>query len=199
MSDATFWNERYQQSDYAYGKTPNLFYFTELQKLTPGKLLLPFEGEGRNAVAAAKLNWEVTAFDISEKGKDKAGKLAEENHVQIDYKLGELSQLALKDNSFDAIALIYAHLPPAMRSSFHQTLISKLKPGGWLILEAFHPKQLGNPSGGPKQLDMLYTEDLLAADFAELKIILLTNTEVELDEGLYHKGKAHVVRMVARK
>jgi hypothetical protein len=35
-------------------------------------MLLPLEGEGRNAFYAAKTGLEVTAFDISREGKNKA-------------------------------------------------------------------------------------------------------------------------------
>lgn len=37
------------------------------------------EGEGRNGVYAAKLGWEIDAVDWSEKGKEKAERLAAEN------------------------------------------------------------------------------------------------------------------------
>ena len=57
-----FWNSRYQEKEYAYGLEPNLFFKSELIKLIPGKALFPAEGEGRNAVFAAKSGWEVTAL-----------------------------------------------------------------------------------------------------------------------------------------
>ena len=48
-----FWNERYSQEAYAYGTEPNAFFKSRIDQLSPGKLLLPAEGEGRNAVYAA--------------------------------------------------------------------------------------------------------------------------------------------------
>jgi hypothetical protein len=44
---ATFWNERYTDSEYAYGTTPNHFLGEELGEIEPGKILFPCEGEGR--------------------------------------------------------------------------------------------------------------------------------------------------------
>ena len=67
-----FWNKRYKQKEYAYGEQPNRFFKEQIQNLSPGKALFPAEGEGRNAVYAAQLGWEVEAFDISEEGKNKA-------------------------------------------------------------------------------------------------------------------------------
>jgi hypothetical protein len=49
-----FWNQRYAEAAFAYGSEPNAFFAEQLSKLEPGKLLLPAEGEGRNAVFAAK-------------------------------------------------------------------------------------------------------------------------------------------------
>jgi SAM-dependent methyltransferase len=199
MSTANFWDERYHHAEYAYGKNPNLFFYQELQKLKPGSLLLPFEGEGRNAVAAAKLGWKVTAFDQSLEGKRKALLLAQENQVTIDYKTGQLQELNFPYEQFDAIGLIFAHLPLAERQEFHQAIIKKLKPQGILILEAFHEKQLGKSSGGPQQKEMLFTEEKLRADFQDLSTISMVDLETNLDEGLFHQGLAHVIRMVAQK
>ncbi|MCU0373551.1 MAG: SAM-dependent methyltransferase, partial [Ignavibacteria bacterium] len=85
-----FWNERYASPDFAYGTEPNDFFKREISKLVPGKLLLPGEGEGRNAVFAAIKGWDVTAVDFSEQAKIKALKLADENNVKINYLVSPL-------------------------------------------------------------------------------------------------------------
>ena len=43
------WDQRYAESEYVYGTNPNEFYKQVLDNLAPGKILLPAEGEGRNA------------------------------------------------------------------------------------------------------------------------------------------------------
>ncbi|MDX1604123.1 MAG: SAM-dependent methyltransferase, partial [Salinimicrobium sediminis] len=80
-----FWNERYQREEYIYGKDPNEYLKAQLKNLTPGRILFPAEGEGRNAVHAAKKGWQVSAFDQSEEGRKKALRLAEAEGVEIDY------------------------------------------------------------------------------------------------------------------
>jgi len=87
------WNERYSNDEFAYGTQPNNYLKDQLQKLETGSILFPAEGEGRNAVFAAQLGWEVYAFDISAEGKNKALQLAEINNVRIDYHVGELQTL----------------------------------------------------------------------------------------------------------
>ncbi|MFW5726890.1 MAG: class I SAM-dependent methyltransferase [bacterium] len=194
-----FWNERYGRKEFIYGRQPNEFFAQQLSQLNPGSLLLPAEGEGRNAIYAAALGWEVTAFDFSEEGKKKAEALAQETGVQIDYQIAEASTFEAEPASFDAIALIYAHFPPEIRQQAHRRMIEWLRPGGTLILEAFRPEQLGRTSGGPKNKAMLYDAAMLADDFLSLNKVLSQEIEVELQEGDHHAGKAEVVRFVARK
>jgi len=68
------WDQRYADSEYVYGTSPNDFFKQELDKLGPGKILLPAEGEGRNAVYAAEKEWDVWVFDQSEEGPFHQGK-----------------------------------------------------------------------------------------------------------------------------
>lgn len=99
----------------------------------------------------------------------------------------------------DMIALIFVHLPAAIRKGVHQKLAGALKTGGMLVLEAFNPQQLRNSSGGPKNEEMLYTPDMLRDDFGTLKIQYLEKVETHIDEGRLHSGPADVVRLIAVK
>lgn len=194
------WNDRFASDEYVYGEHPNLFFAETLSRLNPGELLLPGEGEGRNAVWATRQGWDVTAIDYSESGREKALQLA--NRFMVDfsnYIIADLEDYKLEDESFDAIALIYLHLPPALRTKVHQDFMQALKPGGVIIIEAFHTNQLRYDSGGPKNVDMLYTTDMLRAEFESLQINQLTYSTEILNEGRYHQGQAALVRMVAQK
>ncbi len=196
----TFWDERFASEQYIYGQEPNVFFKQQLELLKPGRILLPGEGEGRNGVWAATQGWEVHAIDQSIQGKRKAEQLATQKAVRLhSYEVMNLADYTPNGSYFDAIALTYVHLPSDMRNVFHQKLIQALKPGGYLILEAFDVQQLGYNSGGPKNIDMLYTTTLLAGDFAETEIVLLEDTVDVLSEGKYHVGKAALVRLLARK
>jgi len=57
------WDERYSNEAYAYGELPNDYLKEQLEKANVGKILFPADGEGRNGVFAAKLGWDVSAFD----------------------------------------------------------------------------------------------------------------------------------------
>ncbi|MBG0781056.1 MAG: class I SAM-dependent methyltransferase [Bacteroidales bacterium] len=194
-----FWDERFSQEAYIYGEAPNVFFSELLQENVPGKLLLPGEGEGRNAVWAATIGWDVTAVDYSTSGKAKALKLAERHKILIDYQIQDLAQLKVPENTYDAVALIFVHLPVQIRRAVHQELVKSLRPGGLLIVEAFHKDQLQYNSGGPKNEEMLYTREMLQQDFEGLNTTQLTKTKTFLNEGEWHSGEAAVVRFVAKK
>lgn len=200
----SIWDERYSKPEFAYGEEPNLFFKEQIGKLKIGKLLLPAEGEGRNAVYAAKLNWQVSAFDTSIEAEKKASQLASKNQVSLDYRVGELSTLHFEKNSFDAIALIYAHFPSGLKSIIHKQLDQYLRSGGVVVFEAFSKKHLSyvneNPKvGGPKELTMLFSLEEIKSDFQNYEFLILEEKEIELHEGLFHNGIGSVIRFVAKK
>ena len=198
------WNDRYSEEDYAFGVEPNTFFKAHIENLKPGKILLGAEGEGRNAVYAARLGWEVSAFDISSEGRKKAFKLAEINHVSLAYQVGELPSLNYHNNQFDALALIYAHFPFSIRPKYHKLLGSYVRQGGILILEAFDKNhleyKLKNPKvGGPNDLEGLFSIEEIKSDFEDFEILEFEEKEIELREGAYHDGIGHVVRVIGKK
>jgi SAM-dependent methyltransferase len=193
------WDQRFSGDEYVYGIMPNLFFKEKIEGLHPGRLLLPAEGEGRNAVFAARLGWQVTAYDYSEMARKKALKLAQISHVQINYLLSDISAAQFGENIYDAAGLIYAHLSPDIRKIVHQRIVSSLKPGGYLILEAFNTRQIRNQTGGPKSLEMLYTIPMLIDDFSEIEIMTIDENIINLDHGSLHQGEADIIRLFGRK
>ncbi len=193
-----FWNERFGQSIYVYGKAPNVFFAEQINQLDKGKLLLPAEGEGRNSVYAALKGWKVTAFDYSESGREKALKLAASYEVSIEYKIVNADDFETSD-SFDAIAMVFAHFPTMERTRLFKKLENALAPGGHLIMEVFSKNQLGRESGGPQNLDLLYSKDEIKMLFPNLDFHILEETKTVLDEGANHQGEAAVIRVLAEK
>lgn len=194
-----FWNERYSVDEYVYGREPNSFFREQLDKLQPSKLLLPGEGEGRNAVFAASRGWEVHAFDVSEAAQSKANKLASEMGVTIQYTLAPYMEYDNRGVLYDAIGLFFTHQPSEMRKAFHQRLLEMLAPGGTLIMEMFHKEQVYRNTGGPGNTDFLVNENEVRADFGTLEVVELNEIVRPLDEGPFHQGEAEVVQFVGKK
>jgi SAM-dependent methyltransferase len=194
-----FWDQRYSEPGFAYGMEPNAFFVEVLDSLAPGRLLLPGEGEGRNAIYAAGIGWKVNAFDQSIVARNKAREWAASMELQFDYQLASLEEFSCPDPTFDLIALIYIHMLPDTRLQVHSRLSACLKPGGKIIMECFHKKQLSYGTGGPPIEELLYHEDDIRSDFSNLDIVLCEEMVLDIYEGKFHSGKSSVVRLIANK
>lgn len=197
MSD--FWNAKYKQSDFLYGTQPNAFVKEQIDSLNPGKILFPAEGEGRNAVYAATQGWNVTAFDPSKVGQQKALQLAKTKNVHINYVLKGYDKVNFLYESFDTIAIAFAHMPSGMRKIMHTNYINWLKPRGKILMEVFSKEQLKYASGGPKNLDMLLSIADIENDFKNLSDYHVSCVITYLNEGPGHQGEASVIRFVGTK
>jgi len=195
----TSWDEKYAVDEYVFGKEPNVFFKEFIDNKIPGKMLLPAEGEGRNAVYAAQKGWETDAFDVSVEGFKKAMKLASEKSVSINYFISDIADVQIPENEYDVIALIFCHLHSEIRNTIHQKMIKGLKSGGFIVLQSFSQKQLPLTTGGPKDIEMLYNTDILALDFSKLKIIHSVEKLICLDEGPRHSGWSENVLFIAQK
>jgi len=194
------WDSRFNTEQFIYGTEPNVFFAEYLKTLkTPGKLLLPAEGEGRNAVFAAKLGWDVDAFDSSSVARQKALQLAAANKVAINYCHYDINGFVPDPDKYDLVALIFFHIPEAIRFPFHRKLVQALKKGGAILIEAFAKEQINYASGGPRNPEMLFSTGILKNDFDGLNFQKLTHEKVTLDEGAHHSGLAEVVQMIAVK
>ncbi|SDL35744.1 class I SAM-dependent methyltransferase [Kriegella aquimaris] len=193
-----FWNGRYKSASYIYGTEPNEFFRKQLEKLKVGSILLPAEGEGRNAVYAAGQGWSVTAFDRSTIGREKALRLALNKKVSLTYEVADVMEFQTTQR-FDVLGLMYAHFPKQIRKQAYQNLLGFLKPEAKVIFEAFAKEQLENSSGGPKNLDMLFSIEEIRNEFSGLKFEFLEQQTIKLDEGEHHQGKAEVIRFVGIK
>lgn len=193
------WDSKYAGEQYFYGTAPNVFFAQNLKALPfAGKLLLPAEGEGRNAVWAASQGWDVMAYDFSQRGQDKALALAQKHGQSIDYQLMELQNAVLPAKTFDSVAIIFMHIPTGQRHEVFSRIIRALKPGASLIMEVFSKNQPGHPSGGPKDQDLLYSIREIQKLLHTFDIQNAEEKVVMLHEG-YHEGSGSVIQVLAKK
>lgn len=194
------WDERFSQTEPVYGEKPNGFLQSQAFRLKPGmKVFVPGDGYGRNGIWLAKQSLQVHTVDLSPVGVERATKAARAAGVQITIEQADLSTWKWPFGEFDAVVSIFVHLPPEARTKIHASMLHALKPSGLVILEAFTPAQLQHSSGGPKQVDLLYTTALLRQDFVGAEPLLLEEKEIQLNEGHMHRGSAAVVQAVLRR
>ncbi|WP_083405149.1 cyclopropane-fatty-acyl-phospholipid synthase family protein [Idiomarina sp. MD25a] len=204
MESKNFWNDRYSDERYLYGKQPNDF----LKYILPPKndvlkpdsqVLCLAEGEGRNAVYLAECGLRVTAIDISSVALAKGKKLADERGVSVDWKLADLSEYDFGEKQWDAIVAIFMHLSPDMRKSVLNKIPSALTNEGIFIGEFYRKEQLQLKTGGPQDEALMYSEQQLKEDLNPLEFIHLVSVKREVVEGTGHTGEAAVVQVVAKK
>ncbi len=131
------WDQRYNKSNYVYGKIPASFLAKNFTTLKPNSLVLDMGmGEGRNAVFLAKKGHRVLGVDISSVAIRKAQRLARENNVKIKPLLASLKKQDFPENHFDAIICFYY-----VDRELTKKIKSWLKPGGVLIYEAYTMKE----------------------------------------------------------
>jgi SAM-dependent methyltransferase len=194
-----FWDERYGAPGFAYGTMPNRWLEARASAIRPGGRVLTLgEGEGRNAVWLAEQGFSVDAVDASAVGLEKSRELAARRGVRLRTQVDDLATYRPESKAYDALVLVFVHLPPTIRNLVHTAGARALRPGGVLIIEAFTPLQLGRPSGGPRQADLLYEVATLRSDFPGVDWQVLEEAEIELDEGPFHRGAAAVVHGVGR-
>ena len=69
------------------------------------------------------------------------------------------------NDQYDGIVFVFAHFPKQVRNEYYQKLLSFLKPNGYIIFEAFGKEQLKFNSGGPKEIEMLFSESEVTSIF----------------------------------
>lgn len=195
-----FWNERYKNGEYVYGEAPNKFLASVSGILSDkSKILCLAEGEGRNAVYLAKLGHDVRGVDYSFEAKNKALALAQKNNINIEYDVMDLTDLSIEKKSYDAVVMIFCHLEEGLKKKVLPQVQAALKDNGFFIITAYTPNQLNYGTGGPKDLGMLYTKNLLVESLPDLNWIRLEEIEGELREGIGHFGLSAYVVGVGQK
>lgn len=192
------WDEQRESEKYVYGNDPNDFLRESLRLLKSGDALSIGEGEGQNAVFLSKGGFSVHCVDNSLVTRKKAMALAKSKNVHITYELKDYSELDFSGEKFDSILLIWCQMPSGLRKVVHHKCVEALKPGGVLLLEAYSKAQLGKESGGPDDLDMLYTKEELLEDFSTLHVVSCEEKERYLGDGPSRQGLSSVVQLLAK-
>lgn len=198
MSQKEFWNSKFSTEEFFYGLHPNEFLASHLETFKEHKKMLCLgEGEGRNAIFFAKKGFEITAIDASDIGLSKLAKRAEEEKLNIKTVCLDLNHWEVTER-YDVIMASYLHMYKNEREILFKKIEDSLNKNGYFIGEFFSTKQLTYNSGGPKDLDLLYSVEDFLNHFDSCKKEVVEELIV-LDEGKGHQGEACVIRVVIQK
>lgn len=195
------WNERYNSSNYLFGKEPSQFLIKHAQLLSSGrKALCVADGEGRNGVWLAEQGIDVHAIDGSAAALEKANLLAAERGVTLTLEQCDVENWRWPDAVYDYVIGIFIQFSkPPERDQIFTAMKNALKPNGLIFLHGYTPQQLEFRTGGPTEVENLYTEELLRQSFSDFQIIALQSYEAQIAEGTAHVGMSALIDLVARK
>jgi SAM-dependent methyltransferase len=200
-ADFARWEERFAKPGYEFGTAPNDF-LARCKPLLPksGTALAVADGEGRNGVWLAEQGLDVVSVDFSPTAQKKAKALAAERGVSLTLIQADAHSWHYPEAAFDVVAEIFTQFStPAERPLKWAGMRRALKPGGLLIIEGYTPKQLEYGTGGPKQIEHLYTRALLERAFGDFDGLRIVEEERVMHEGAAHAGLSAVINLTGRK
>ncbi|HYX43664.1 MAG TPA: class I SAM-dependent methyltransferase [Acidimicrobiales bacterium] len=169
--DRHHWNERYAAQPLLWNVDPGPFLGGEVGDRPPGRALDLGAGEGRTALWLAERGWRVTAVDFSdvalERGRRRAGEAGLGDVV--DWICADLVEFDPTGTTYDLVLVMFVHLRPGERRRLLQLAAATLAPGGLVLVAGY---DLTNPdgAGGPRDPEILFTPEAVAADLEGLRI-----------------------------
>ena len=184
MSDMrSLWNARYEAEGSLWGAEPNQFLVEIADVLEPGTALDLGCGQGRNSFWLASRGFTVTGLDLSPVAIEQARGVAEELDVDVSFESVDLTKWDPAGRVWDLVVLTYLHLSEERRPVVHGAAKRAVAPGGRLVVIAHHLDNFENGVGGPPVPELLFTEQQLADDFSDLKILRNERVIRTTDEG----------------
>jgi protein-L-isoaspartate O-methyltransferase len=116
-----------------FNTAPNTLLVETVRGLAPGTALDADMGEGRNALYLAQKGWQVTGVDVAEKALAFAQQRAHTLGVPLTTEVHDMATYDWGTNKWDLIVLSYAG-----GRDYAPRVFQALKPGGLVVLEAFH-------------------------------------------------------------
>jgi SAM-dependent methyltransferase len=198
MGELERWESRFGADGYLFGTAPNAFLASQRERLPKrGRALAVADGEGRNGVWLAEQGLDVVSMDFSPAAQAKARALAASRGVSITTECVDLTEWSWPADAYDVIVVIFAQ--PLDREMLFAGVARALKPGGLLLLEGYTPKQLTYGTGGPSDIERLYTREVIERGFAGFAECTINEYDGEINEGDGHGGMSAVIDLVAVK
>jgi SAM-dependent methyltransferase len=183
--DSATWDERYGVQDFIWKTEPNQFLVAEIAEIAPGRALDLACGEGRNAVWLAEHGWQVTGVDFSPVGLAKAGRLARDHDVDVEWVEADVVEWDPARAAFDLVIVFYLHLPATERTRVLAHAQDALASGGTLLVVGHDLSNLTHGYGGPQDPTVLFTPQEVAVDLERLRIVRADHVDrrVDTDQG----------------
>ncbi len=187
-SEVERWNRILTSDKPIFNTQPNAFLMEIVKTRKPGTALDVGMGQGRNSIWLAQQGWDVTGFDPAEKAVALAEENARKLGVHFNAQIKRSEDFDFGERRWDLILVSYAggrEMPAVLEKA--------LRPGGVLVIEAFHrdATKLG-PIGGA----VVFDTGELPALYPELRVVRYEEPLAIADFGL---EKMRLVRYCAER
>ena len=186
--EAERWNRILTSEQPRFNTNPNAFLVEMAKGRTPGKALDVGMGQGRNALWLAQQGWDVTGFDPAERAVALAVANAAKLGVKLTTQIKGYEDFDFGENRWDLILLSYVG-----GREMNTRVTRSLKPGGIVVLEAFHRDATKDSPIGPA---VVFDTGEVPSLFRELRVVRYEEPLATTDFGLM---RARVVRYCAEK
>jgi len=140
----TEYDKRYRAEGYYWGLAPNQLCYDIMRMRPPTKPYRVLDigcGEGKDAVFLARNGYDVTAFDVSERGLAKARELADHCGVNIAFFKADVRDFR-PEEEFDIIfsSGVFHYIPKEQREDLIDSLKAHTKTNGLNVINVFVKK-----------------------------------------------------------
>lgn len=186
-------NRLYSLPNPPFLQQPNEFLTRTASSLQKGAALVVACGQGRNAVYLAQEGWNVTAFDISEKGLEIARRTAQRDGVPLNAIQADAFEFDYGTDRWDLLLLVYAPIPYD-DAGLLQRIKASVKHGGHVLVEM--PIEMHQPPERRPRIPGDLMPGELPELFRDFEIVSYSET---LDISDFYGERKLIGRLLARR
>lgn len=196
------YDQRYGSGSLYWSAKPSAVCFEILKRIPPDRAIRLLDigcGEGRNALFFARNGYEVDAFDISQKGIEKAARLAKEMGVSLNVFAGNVLEHRLSEE-YDILfsTAVFQCIPEGKRSEILENYKTHTRPGGLNVFSVFVTKPFISPAPDEDANSTPWRSGELFSYYHDWRIEWCTEEVFDcLSSGVPHQHAVN--RMIARK
>ena len=138
--EGAFYDPVYTAAQPKHPTAPTPLLIEAVRNRPPGRALDVAMGQGRNSLYLARRGWDVTGFDTSRAGIERARKAATAAGLKLRALLSSDEEFDFGVSQWDLIAILY----PIEKRSIHRVR-QALKPGGIIVVECGHKEGSNAP------------------------------------------------------